>query len=57
MANNFAGNGSREHPSMTHELDELGEPVHVDIDPFIPTGTCAICVGEVKETESQRLVR
>lgn len=42
---------------MTHDLDEQGEPIHVDIDPFIPTGTCAICVGEVQETESQLLVR
>lgn len=28
---------------MNHELDETGQPIHVDIDPFIPTGTCAIC--------------
>lgn len=27
-----------------HEYDAMtGEPLHVDIDPFIPTGICAIC--------------
>lgn len=36
---------------MTHELDELGGPIHVDIDPFIPTGTCAHCAGVNQETE------
>lgn len=34
---------------MMHEIDELGEPIHVDIDPFIPTGTCAICAGVEQE--------
>lgn len=34
-----------------HALDELGEPVHVDVDPFIPTGTCAFCAGVEQETE------
>lgn len=34
---------------MKHELDENGEIVHVDIDPFIPTGICAICVGVEQE--------
>lgn len=37
---------------MTHELDETGQPVHVDIDPFIPTGTCAVCVDYPQETEA-----
>lgn len=36
---------------MTHELDELGELIHVDIDEWIPTGTCAICAGVAQETE------
>lgn len=35
---------------MTHELDDAGQPVHVDIDPFIPTGRCAICAGIPQET-------
>lgn len=26
-----------------HELDTVGRPIHVDVDPFIPTGICAIC--------------
>lgn len=36
---------------MKHELDENGELIHVDIDPFIPTGTCAICADIPQETE------
>ncbi|WLV27498.1 hypothetical protein [Pseudomonas phage Hadban] len=36
---------------MTHEVDENGDVLHVDIDPFIPTGTCAICAGVEQETE------
>lgn len=36
---------------MNHELDEQGEPIHVDVDPFIPTGTCAICADVPQETE------
>lgn len=36
---------------MSHELDETGQPVHVDIDPYIPTGTCAVCAGIEQETE------
>ncbi|MDQ0678108.1 hypothetical protein QFZ30_001490 [Arthrobacter pascens] len=36
---------------MTHELDDNGQPTHVDIDPFIPTGICAICA----ETPRERL--
>lgn len=35
---------------MMHELDEHDEPIHVDIDPFLPTGTCAICVNVEQET-------
>lgn len=35
-----------------HPLDESGEIVHVDIDPFIPTGTCAICANVEQETEA-----
>lgn len=30
---------------MKHELDESGQPIHIDVDPFIPTGICAICVA------------
>lgn len=36
---------------MTHELDDNGELVHVDIDPFIPTGFCAVCTGHDQETK------
>lgn len=36
---------------MMHELDENGEIIHVDVDPFIPTGTCAICAGINQETK------
>lgn len=35
---------------MKHELDEAGEPVHVDIDPFIATGICAICADTPQDT-------
>lgn len=44
VADHFAGGSG-----MTHELDEQGEPIHVDVDPFIPTGTCAICAGVDQE--------
>lgn len=47
MADRTTGGGS-----MTHELDGLGELIHMDIDPFIPTGTCAICAGVEQETEA-----
>lgn len=36
---------------MTHELDEHGEPIHVDVDEFIPTGICAVCSNTVQETD------
>lgn len=36
---------------MTHELDDNGEIIHVDVDPFIPTGICAICADTPQETE------
>ncbi len=36
---------------MSHDLDETGEPIHVDIDPYIPTGQCAICTETAQETE------
>lgn len=36
---------------MTHELDEQGALIHVDVDPFIPTGICAICSGVDQEIE------
>lgn len=26
-----------------HELDETGQPIHVDVDPVIPTGICRHC--------------
>lgn len=35
---------------VEHELDEQGEQIHVDIDEWIPTGTCAICAGAEQET-------
>lgn len=35
---------------MKHELDEQGEVIHIDVDPFIPTGICAICAGVEPET-------
>lgn len=37
---------------MNHELDETGQPVHIDIDPFIPTGVCALCADVPQETEA-----
>lgn len=37
---------------MKHQLDDQGHSIHVDIDPFIPTGICAICVGVGQETEA-----
>ena len=49
MANHTTGGSS-----MMHELDEQGEPVHVDVDPFIPTGSCAICAGVEQENRSTR---
>lgn len=30
-------------PEDGHELDEAGEPIHVDVDPVIPTGICRHC--------------
>lgn len=36
---------------MIHELDANGEPIHVDVDQFIPTGFCAICKDVPQETE------
>lgn len=33
-----------------HEINEQFELIHVDIDPFIPTGICAICVNVEQET-------
>ena len=36
---------------MIHKLDTSGEPIHVDIDPFIPTGVCAICAGVDQESK------
>lgn len=38
--------------SAGHPIDENSEPVHEDIDPFIPTGICAHCVGAEQETEA-----
>lgn len=35
---------------MTHELDDNGEIIHVDVDPFIPTGICSICADTPQET-------
>ena len=34
---------------MNHELDETGQPIHVDVDPSIPTGTCAACSDHPQE--------
>lgn len=34
-----------------HPIDDRGEPIHEDIDPFIPTGTCAHCLEVPVETE------
>lgn len=34
------------NPLDEHELDEAGHPVHVHVDPYIPTGLCAICEEE-----------
>lgn len=36
----------------SHNLDGNGQPIHVDIDPFIPTGICAICTDSTQETEA-----
>lgn len=41
----------REQRADGHPIDELGEQIHVDVDPFIPTGTCAICAGINQETK------
>lgn len=32
-----------EYDEQGHELDEDGQPVHVDVDPVIPTGFCRYC--------------
>lgn len=29
-----------------HELDTLFEPIHIDVDPVIPTGICRHCPKE-----------
>lgn len=31
---------------MEHEIDEYGEPIHIDVDTAIPTGICAVCNAE-----------
>lgn len=36
---------------MEHETNEHGEQIHVDIDPQIPTGICAICSNEGNDNE------
>lgn len=33
-----------------HPIDEAGDLVHEDIDPFIPTGICAHCAVSEQET-------
>ena len=38
------------YDDLGHQLDELFEPIHIDIDPFIPTGKCAICSNVPQET-------
>lgn len=38
-------------PDDDHELEGDGQPIHVDVDPFIPTGICAICKNVPQETE------
>lgn len=30
----------------THEIDEYGNELHIDVDPIIPTGICVICSWE-----------
>lgn len=35
---------------MKHEFDENGDVIHIDVDPFIPTGICAICKGKDTDT-------
>lgn len=35
-----------------HDTDDTGAPIHVDVDPFIPTGICATCTGVDPETEA-----
>lgn len=39
---------------MKHEPDVAGQPIHIDIDPFIPTGICAICAGAELDTPEDR---
>lgn len=34
---------------MTHNTDPDGALIHVDVDPFIPTGVCAICTDTTQE--------
>lgn len=29
-----------------HDVDEYGNEIHIDVDPFIPTGICGICSWE-----------
>lgn len=29
-----------------HAVDDWGYEIHVDVDPIIPTGICAICTWE-----------
>lgn len=28
-----------------HRTDDSGQPVHIDVDPVIPTGTCVFCAS------------
>lgn len=34
-----------------HETNESGEDIHVDVDPYIPTGLCAICIWEPEQED------
>lgn len=47
MADHTSGGGG-----VKHDTDQRGELIHVDIDPFIPTGMCAICAGVEQETRA-----
>lgn len=37
---------------MKHDIDDSGQLIHLDVDPFIPTGICAACAGVKQETEA-----
>lgn len=42
-----------EFDGLGHRLDALGDPIHIDVDPVLPTGICAVCEAAKPDTEGE----